>query len=122
MHWFRARLRSGSWVALLALTLQLVLTFGHVHLDAGGSASGRALATTLAHSADNPADHEAPAGTDQCCAACVLLHLAGTLIHAQAPTLSSPALSGSAPPSLLVALGSSGLKLAQFQARAPPIA
>jgi len=33
MHWFRARLRSTSFVALFALALQLALSFGHVHVD-----------------------------------------------------------------------------------------
>jgi hypothetical protein len=31
MSWFRSHARLGSCVALLALTLQLVLSFGHIH-------------------------------------------------------------------------------------------
>ena len=31
MHWVRANRRIGAWVALFALSLQLVLSFGHVH-------------------------------------------------------------------------------------------
>jgi hypothetical protein len=111
----------GSCIALLALALQLVLAFGHVHVAAGLPASERAQPTTLAHSADDPADHEAPAGTQHYCPVCALLHLAGSLIHAQTPALGLPDLTGGVPHFLPVALASSALKLAQFHARAPPI-
>ena len=37
MRWFRANMRSGAWCALVAMALQLVLTFGHVHARLGSS-------------------------------------------------------------------------------------
>ena len=33
MGWVRRYARFGSWLALAALALQLVLSFGHIHLD-----------------------------------------------------------------------------------------
>ncbi len=33
MGWFRSRSRLGSYLALFALTFQLAVSFGHVHLD-----------------------------------------------------------------------------------------
>src|SRR5690349_24567587 len=33
MFWFRFHPRFCSWVALFALAIQLVLSFGHIHLD-----------------------------------------------------------------------------------------
>src|SRR2546428_9278577 len=33
MQWFRSRARLGSGLALLALVVQLALSFGHVHAD-----------------------------------------------------------------------------------------
>jgi hypothetical protein len=92
-----------------------------VHLDGGPSASARA-ATTLADGTDNPTDSDAPPGAHHDCAACVRLHLAGSLIHSHAPTLSAPVLSAGAPQGLPVAPGRSGLKPAQFRARGPPVA
>src|SRR5262245_56438932 len=32
MGWIRSNLRFGAWCALLALAIQLVLSFGHVHV------------------------------------------------------------------------------------------
>ena len=31
MHWIRKNRRFGSWAAVFALTIQLVLSFGHIH-------------------------------------------------------------------------------------------
>jgi hypothetical protein len=33
MRWVRSRVRLGAWSALLGLTIQLALSFGHVHFD-----------------------------------------------------------------------------------------
>ena len=33
MRWVRCNNRFGSWLALAALALQIVVSFGHVHLD-----------------------------------------------------------------------------------------
>jgi hypothetical protein len=31
MRWFRDNIRQGSWAALIALAINLALSFGHVH-------------------------------------------------------------------------------------------
>ena len=31
MNWFRSNNQSGTWLALLALTLQMAVSFGHMH-------------------------------------------------------------------------------------------
>ena len=31
MNWFRSNIQSGIWLALLALTLQMAVSFGHMH-------------------------------------------------------------------------------------------
>ena len=33
MHWIRKNSRFGSWAAVFALALQLVLSFGHIHAE-----------------------------------------------------------------------------------------
>lgn len=35
MYWFRQHIRHGSWLALIALVINLALAFGHVHGFAG---------------------------------------------------------------------------------------
>jgi hypothetical protein len=47
MRWFRDTLRQGSWLALIALAINLGLSFGHFHaID--GKLSGRGIATAAA--------------------------------------------------------------------------
>ena len=33
MYWVRSNRRFGSWAALFALAIQLVLSFGHIHIE-----------------------------------------------------------------------------------------
>jgi Protein of unknown function (DUF2946) len=47
MRWFRDTLRQGSWLALIALAVNLGLSFGHFHaID--GNVSGRGIAAMAA--------------------------------------------------------------------------
>jgi hypothetical protein len=47
MRWFRDKIRQGTWLALIALAINLGLSFGHVHaID--GKISGRGIATVAA--------------------------------------------------------------------------
>src|SRR5438128_3708538 len=90
MSWFRSRARLGAWLALFALTLQLVLTFGHVHLDRAAPLNPVSAITAAAASAD-PATPAAPdTVADDYCAICALIHLAGSLTPAEAPALPVP--------------------------------
>jgi hypothetical protein len=50
MRWFRDTIRQGSWLALIALAINLGLSFGHVHaID--GKVSGRGIAAVAASTA-----------------------------------------------------------------------
>src|ERR1700730_9304066 len=98
MRWFRSRVRLGSWLALLALAVQLAVCFGHVHLDGAAFARAPALeqgqAAAVATTAPDPGSSEIPALADDCCVVCALIHLAGTLVMAAAPPLPLPIRSG----------------------------
>src|SRR5207237_7414658 len=73
MPWFRAERSLSSYVALLALALQLAVSFGHVHFD------GLALGTATAAAALGPSEPEGgPSGTpdrDDVCAICAVISL-----------------------------------------------
>lgn len=43
MRWFRNTIRQGTWLALIALAINLGLSFGHFHAT-DGRASGRGIA------------------------------------------------------------------------------
>src|SRR5262245_36804016 len=92
MGWFRSRSRWGSYFALLALAVQLVLSFGHVHLE--GSIPGHASALFAVHPANaaaaaavNPSGKHLPAQADDRCPICALIHLAGALVPTTPPAL-----------------------------------
>jgi hypothetical protein len=128
MRWFRSRSRLGSYLALFALAVQLTLSFGHVHLER--YLLGRQSATltgvrvtTVSTSAIDPAGKETPALADDCCPICALIHLAGTLVLAAAPSLPqlgvfSPSPLEAAP----LAFDLAGPHYSPLGARAPPLA
>jgi hypothetical protein len=128
MQWFRSRSSLGSWLALFALTVQLVLSFGHVHLDRGASLAGhsstllRVNVSTGVDAASLPAGDQAPALADIDCAICALIHLAGTIVTAQPPRLPLPAVFGRAPPEPVAGLRLTAQHHSPFPARAPPVA
>src|SRR3974377_2449054 len=95
MHWFRARLRSNSLIALFALALQLPFSFGHVHVeDLGGQASAQIETSGTAA----PASSDTSKHADGYCAICAIIHLAGALVPAIVPSLPLPAAFGRAQP------------------------
>jgi hypothetical protein len=117
MHWFRARRLPSGYVALLALALQLALSFGHVHLD--GLAFRQSPAT-----ADKAADPGTPSGTvpdrDEGCAICAVIGLSGSVLIPDAPALVFAGAQLQAFFPDVVAVLVSAPARAQFQARAPP--
>ena len=129
MGWLRSRLRWGSYLALFALAFQLALSFGHVHLEGGAPLSGHASALFAVHPANasaaavDPAGKEFPALADDHCPICTLIHLAGALVPATAPTL--PRLAEFGPVAFATAVEFDLTKPHYFSplgARAPPLA
>jgi hypothetical protein len=126
MHWFRARSSLGSWLALFALAFQLVVSFGHVHLDRAApgqlSALSGALATTDAITASPRHGDRSPALADDYCAICALIHLAGTVVAAAPPDLPAPVLFGALRSQPRAEFELTARARALFAARAPPVA
>jgi hypothetical protein len=131
MQWFRSRSSLGaclgSWLALLALAFQLVVSFGHVHLDRGAALPGHSSvllgdASGGTDAASLPAGDEAPAIADDYCAICALIHLAGTAVAAEPPSLPLRAVFGRTFAESAVEFGLTAQDHALFAARAPPLA
>jgi hypothetical protein len=112
MKWFRSNIKHGSRLALLALAIQFVLSFGHHHGAAAlaapavsmqaGNVSGTDAAKTLKTKdstvrdsaraqAANPAgprsNHDQDSGH---CAVCAVMALAGTALFTEPPVLLLP--------------------------------
>jgi hypothetical protein len=123
MVWVRGNRRVGAWLGLLALALQLIVSFGHIHLSdiaIPQAAAAAALADSAA--APNPGT---PAnrhhGTPDICAICVALNLTASSVVPTAASLVLPFVFTQAwLPDSEAALVSSEPHLF-FQARAPPV-
>lgn len=93
MKWFRANIRHGAKLALFALAVQLVLSFGHVH---GGTVHAAPLDSTIALSASDATQTPAAPDTDHHhraadpCAICAVMAMAGTALFAAPPVLLLP--------------------------------
>ena len=118
MHWFRAKRPQVSWLALLALALQLAITFGHVHLGKAANGAPAVLAEQASHSGT-------PDGTgpddDDGCAICAIAGLSASLVVPAAPALvfigaQYPAFFDDAAAPLI-----SVHRRGAFQARGPPV-
>jgi hypothetical protein len=127
MDWFRSRSKWSSYLALFALALQLVLTFGHVHLDRAAPISADRSTVVTADGANaapgtpsDPTDRHDRA--DDHCSICTLIHLAGALVLAEPPSLPLPDISVRVPSEPPLAFDFPSPPRALFAARAPPTA
>jgi hypothetical protein len=143
MKWFRSNIRLGSRLALCALAIQFLLSFGHFHGGGAQAASATAdmhqsvgfAAMPLVASeqtsrpiASGPVrsrtsfSHEPTGQPDDNCAICAVMALANTMLDAAPPYLLAPQAAAFA--FLAVDAGFADLNSAPgaFQPRGPPIA
>jgi Protein of unknown function (DUF2946) len=140
MNWFRANIKHGSRLALLALAIQFALSFGHFHAIAAseataefqsalsqGSASPNDVlvaADTAGQSAEQqqkPASDHDSGKTNDGCAICAVIAMANAVLFSTPPLLLLPEAIGflyRTPDTEFAHLNS--LHVA-FQPRAPPI-
>jgi hypothetical protein len=123
MRWVRTNRRCGSWLALAAMALQLVLSFGHLHLDkfALGSVAATAAHAKATASKTSPAQHPAN-DADDYCAICATIHLTTGSFLPEVPPLPVPFISQAIEhfdhtTSLFIPRPQTA-----FQSRAPPLA
>jgi hypothetical protein len=88
MMLWRSRRRLGAGLGLLALLVQLVLSFGHLHLKDIGFASV-AAAAIAGHSLPSP-HHLPPGQPDDDCPICIAIHVAAAGVAPLAPAVIVP--------------------------------
>jgi hypothetical protein len=104
------------------MALQLVLSFGHIHLEKLASGSVIASATTKAASSQqNPTQHPANEA-DDFCAICGAIHLASSSYLPDAPLLSVPFASRTIEHFSNFTFVFVSPQRPAFQSRAPPLA
>ena len=123
MRWVRTNRRWGTWLALAAMTLQLAISFGHIHLEklASGSAVASVAASKTPSSGQNPNLHPANEADDYC-AICANIHLASTSFLPNAPLLPVPFASQTIEHFGDFTFIAVPPQRAAFQSRAPPLA
>jgi hypothetical protein len=104
MKWFRSNIRPMARLAVVALAMQFLLSFGHFHGDSAQAASALADAkrsglhkvTRLAmhsnapHKTSSPSNHQPDGQPADDCAICAVMALAGAVVVATPPDLSAP--------------------------------
>lgn len=128
MRWFRANRKTGGRLALFALALQFVLSFGHIHREdiygpsyGVAGAAKIAASTVLDKSPSNPSNQPATHHDDYC-AVCASISLLSNSFVAAAPQLPVPvAVHVVDHVTHVVALAVPPRRVS-FQSRAPPTA
>jgi hypothetical protein len=122
MRWFRSHVRSGAWFALVAMALQLALTFGHMHLRIASASSAQLAAKATITLPDGSSLPTKPRLVDENCAVCTLIQMAGATALVAAAWLLLPALFASTRFTIRVEHELAASPPLHFQARGPPIA
>ncbi len=125
MGWVHCHKRFGACLAFAALALQLVLSFGHVHLHGLGAAApvAAALANGKAVAeASHRAPAQNPADDDDYCAICASIYLASTSFVPLPPQLLVPVGFTRIEHRFGAAVGVLVPRRVAFQSRAPPAA
>ena len=118
MRWFRTHIGLGSRLALVALAVQLVLSFAHVHVADLGRA--QSVAASLPSGADGPPAPKSDGPVDPGCAICGLIQLVATATPSAAPALPLLVPPGHVRPEAADQLVLAAPAQFLFHARAPP--
>lgn len=122
MSWVLRNRRFGGWLALAALTLQMVVSFGHVHLDGVHRAVPSVATAGPQTRAAQPLPPQQPGNdADDYCAICATIYLTASSFVPQPPRLPVPFGSARVERSFAVAFGVVEPRRVAFQSRAPPL-
>ncbi|MDN4983309.1 hypothetical protein KUL72_25550 [Bradyrhizobium arachidis] len=119
MRWFRTNRQFGGRLALIALMLQLVLTFGHVHAPSTALASAVQISQSDSTAPQGP-DHNGLADID--CPTCALIQLSAISAPSAAPELPLPVAVDFLVLQPPLEFSAAAEPSASFQARGPPAA
>jgi hypothetical protein len=117
MRWFRTNRQFGARLALIALALQLVLTFGHVHAPSAALASAAQTSQSDGTAPQGPS-HNGLADSD--CPTCALIQLSAISAPSLAPQLPLPMAIDFVMLRPRAEVAAATAPQASFQARAPP--
>jgi hypothetical protein len=122
MRWFRTHIDLGSRLALFALAVQLVLSFGHVHMDkrALSGVASVGVVLQIAGRDAGPATPDHHTGATDVCAICATIGLLASSIPPDPGRLAPPSSHSVALSGALAIAFTAYDSQSSFQARAPP--
>jgi Protein of unknown function (DUF2946) len=137
MKWLRRHIKTGSRLALFALAIQFVLSFGHFHGSIAQAAPAIQTGLTQTDLADaqalvatdvaSAAQQHQPSNSDtdqqpaDACAICAVMALAGNVLFATPPLLWLPQAVELLYLTTDAEFAHLGLGRSAFQSRAPPV-
>jgi hypothetical protein len=124
MRWFRDKIRQGSWLALIALAINLGVSFGHVHaID--GKISGRgiaAMAASIGSTDDGERQgHPGDGHADYLCPICMAATAMANALVSTPPALPLEFANGTIDRTIQPVFALVEPQRAAFQSRGPPI-
>jgi hypothetical protein len=122
MRWFRDHVRHGSWLALVALAINLAVAFGHVHaLDGSERGLTAVAATTASADRDQSQNHPADGQADYLCPICMAAAAMGTALAPAPPALPIAFTISAVDHAIEQDFGIARPQRAAFRPRGPPI-
>jgi Protein of unknown function (DUF2946) len=137
MKWFRSNVKHGSRLALFALAIQFVLSFGHFHpiaaqaapaIQSGAAQSGISYAGILpapdavSKSTQQPAsDHDSDHKSNDFCAICAVVAMTNAAMVATPPPLPQPQAVEFVYLTIVAEFVDPNSARVAFQPRAPPV-
>jgi hypothetical protein len=121
MHWFRDNVRHGSWLALVAIAINLALSFGHIHAI-GGRGTDSVIAAVLGASDHGkaPGHSDGPQGHDLC-PICIASSTIANALAASPPAIPLQLDATAVDRTILPIRLAVALPRAAFQSRGPPV-
>ena len=123
MRWFRDTIRQGTWLALIALAINLGLSFGHFH-KIDGKVSGRGTAAVAASIASDDGQRQGNSDdshADYFCPICTSATAMANAVTSTPPSLSLDLANVTIDRTIEPALVLVEPPRAAFQSRGPPI-
>ncbi|HTO63119.1 MAG TPA: hypothetical protein VMM15_17870 [Bradyrhizobium sp.] len=124
MRWFRDNVRQGSWAALVALAINLALSFGHVHAIDGrglGHPAGVLAAFVSADDSDHGPGQPDQGHADYLCPICLASTAIASAIAPTPPVLPVEFVVGTIDQPIECAVALVEPQHPPFQSRGPPI-
>jgi hypothetical protein len=125
MRWFRDNIRQGSLAALIALAINLALSFGHVHAIDGKSLGHSASTLVAAVASPDGNDHGPGQGdndhADYLCPICLASAAVANALAPTPPVLPVQFVIGAIDQTIEPVVAIVEPRRAAFQSRGPPI-